>query len=138
MDEELTVVERLERVLDNTDVHNDYADGVRHDVSEALKAITEAIEDDVRDCVHCGSPFTYHRSDGDIGCHDCPGIMPQQYRCDGCGHTGTRDNLADDECPWYNDGTHHLAPDVRICPWCGEQGTSHDLQRHDCPEGCDG
>lgn len=28
-------------------------------------------------CSHCGSPCTYVRADGDIGCNACPGIMPR-------------------------------------------------------------
>lgn len=34
-------------------------------------------------CSHCGSPSTYIRcSDGDIGCNNCPGIMPVCNDCD--------------------------------------------------------
>jgi hypothetical protein len=78
MSEEMTVVERLERIQGATsDLHTELSEGVNHDVSEALRAIQESIEDDVRDCVHCGSPFTFRRSDGDIGCYDCRGIMPR-------------------------------------------------------------
>lgn len=29
------------------------------------------------DCVHCGSDLTFVRSDGDIGCLMCRGIMPR-------------------------------------------------------------
>lgn len=28
-------------------------------------------------CGHCGSHSTWWRSDGDVACNNCPGIMPQ-------------------------------------------------------------
>jgi hypothetical protein len=46
-------------------------------ISTLVCDLTEVIEDDVRDCVHCGSPFTFVRSDGDIGCYDYRGLMPR-------------------------------------------------------------
>lgn len=129
--EAVTVVERLEQ-LERLAQTTDHEAAVVHGLADLTQLIRECVDDGLRDCVHCGSPFTFRRSDGDIGCYDCRGIMPEQYRCDGCGATGTRDDLADDECAWYDDGGHHVTRDIRICPWCGEQGTPHDLQKHDC------
>ena len=40
---------------------------------------TVHVDDDAPDCGHCGSTLTYYRlSDGDVGCNECPGIMPNQ------------------------------------------------------------
>ena len=33
---------------------------------------------DVPRCGHCGSVRTFERSDGDVACDDCPGIMPRE------------------------------------------------------------
>lgn len=43
-------------------------------------------DDDAPKCTHCGSTSTWWRSDGDVACNDCPGIMPQEETPDGKNH----------------------------------------------------
>lgn len=94
MTEELTVEERLKRLKgiandtkiahlqdeDGLDPHTviNNLDEIRAGLGNILRDINETIDDDQPRCVHCGSPFTYTRSDGDTGCHDCHGIMPHE------------------------------------------------------------
>lgn len=33
-------------------------------------------DEDAPQCCHCGSTSTWWRSDGDVACNNCPGIMP--------------------------------------------------------------
>lgn len=46
--------------------------------AELAKIIGEVTrpEADAPVCGHCGSPCTYYRTDGDVGCNNCFGIMP--------------------------------------------------------------
>ena len=44
----------------------------------AVRADVSAPDAAAPQYTHCGSPSTYVRlSDGDVGCNDCPGIMPR-------------------------------------------------------------
>lgn len=83
--EEMTVIERLDRLQTIVRRMRDGYSPEPQDVEEVVEGlsnikriINECIEDNTPACVHCGSIFTYTRSDGDTGCHDCNGIMPQK------------------------------------------------------------
>lgn len=69
--DEMSVVERLGVLADEA-----MSDKVNLGLRDVIRQVEECIEDGLRDCGHCGSPFTFRRADGDIGCYDCPGIMP--------------------------------------------------------------
>lgn len=77
-----TVLERLDRLhrlarradIERTD---HLLDEIAAGLADLRRDLQEVLTDDVEDCVHCGSPFTFRRSDGDIGCQDCHGIMPR-------------------------------------------------------------
>lgn len=137
--EERSIVERLARLYGIAETIREYhladtlteAHELVHGLAHLIRDIEECREDIVRDCTHCGSPFTYRRNDGDIACKDCPGIMPRLYRCNGCGAEGPRHDLADDPCTCYDDG-HELYSATRICPMCGEQGSPHEIKTHNC------
>lgn len=93
--EDMTISERLKRLRDIADDPE-----VAHGISNIRREINECIEGDMRDCAHCGSPFTYRRSDGDIACYDCPGIMPEPEVkvCPWCGEQGTESELVHHDC----------------------------------------
>lgn len=56
------------------------AEVFRRAIDRELADVSGAVcrpEADAPRCGHCGSTCTFYRSDGDVACNDCPGIMPQ-------------------------------------------------------------
>lgn len=100
--DERTILERLEWLADNA-----MSDEVNIGLRDIIREIQECLNADLRNCGHCGSPFTFERSDGDIACYDCPGIMPVCNDCDrgvttyepdangNCPYCGTPKEVAD-------------------------------------------
>lgn len=83
--EEMSTTERLGRALEElVKIDRGLLSARDLGFQEAMEAVRNVKRDievcreySGRDCVHCGSPLTFRRSDGDVGCKDCTGIMPE-------------------------------------------------------------
>lgn len=118
--DERTIVERLEWLADNA-----MADEVNMGLRDIIHDIEGCIEDGLRDCGHCGSPFTFRRSDGDIECYDCPGIMPHPPdinvgACPDCGALDTEARRPASRAG-FDDGPLQEQGRVIICGACGAE-----------------
>jgi len=80
--EESTVLERIQRIRNiasNRDLSRPEACfELEQGLGNLHRELRECVDDDTPDCTHCGSPFTFTRTDGDTGCVDCSGIMPNK------------------------------------------------------------
>jgi hypothetical protein len=72
-------LERLQRIAENLPA-TDSPD--KDELVQGLSNLSAELRDvqrsDTPTCGHCGSVFTYERSDGDTACYDCEGIMPYE------------------------------------------------------------
>lgn len=78
------VREAIHTLVDWADKHvrNEYTaqlfkGAIDRELAEVRADVSKPDPDAPR-CGHCGSSSTYYRTDGDVGCNNCPGIMPQE------------------------------------------------------------
>jgi hypothetical protein len=71
-----TLVAYADRHVNNRTTAEVFRRAIDRELADVSGEVSQP-EADAPRCVHCGSTCTFERSDGDVACNDCPGIMPQ-------------------------------------------------------------
>lgn len=71
------LVDYADRGVNNARTAHIFRTAIDTELAAVLGGVS-APDPDAPRCVHCGGASTYFReSDGNVGCNDCPGIMPR-------------------------------------------------------------